>query len=462
MNRSICTPGAANIRSRAESKMLLCISHGGYVGLTSKIFNTRQPQKEYPLKTSATYKILSYSKKKEDNNRATLLSGNQRKRFRQRRRTTDEKRKKNTRRGGNGKNNKAPWPKAPEAGNQRKQETTEAHKGSKATKRRKKRKTKTGKQRSRKGATPATRGPEKQKDKAAEKMVRRTITHPGGRPARPGQEGQANAHTHGTRAWCPPTRKGRCRRPLETAPVHQPSPPSNNGRHWKSDTSVTGSAHANHRSARSQRPTPEGPARDNPIAGPRMNTTPSGPSAPALAGASGRNNEPGSRPASACPSQQPSKAGGTSLRGRQRHHGIGKADQSTESDQTGRGVARHAGPRGTPETHAAGHKQGTRTGAKQQRPPGAANSESAHNTQRTAAREQVPSNTSRFPNGRVRARRVPSSCRLRTAAVQTDECAPSSVTSSCRLQNSRRPDGRVRAQRVRSPCWLRTAAVRIH
>ena len=50
---------------------------------------------------------------------------------------------------------------------------------------------------------------------------------------------------------------------------------------------------------------------------------------------------------------------------------------------------------------------------------------------------------------------------LRTAAVWTDECAPSSVPSPCRLQNSRRLDGRVRARRVPSPCRLRTAAVRM-
>ena len=84
----------------------------------------------------------------------------------------------------------------------------------------------------------------------------------------------------------------------------------------------------------------------------------------------------------------------------------------------------NAGPEGTPKGHAAGHNQGTRTGAKQQRPPGAANPESAHNTQRTTAQEQVPSNTSRRPDGRVRARTVPKPYRLRTAAVRMDECAP--------------------------------------
>ena len=156
---------------------------------------------------------------------------------------------------------------------------------------------------------------------------------------------------------------------------------------------MTGSAHPKHRSARSPRPTPEGRARDNPIAGPRTGTTWSEPSAPASAGASGRHNEPGSQPTSACPAQPPSKGGGASPRGGERHHGDGKADQSTESNKTRRGRRTNAGPRGKPERRAAGHNHGTRTGAKPQRPLGAANPGSAHNTQRTAAQEQVPGNS---------------------------------------------------------------------
>ena len=167
---------------------------------------------------------------------------------------------------------------------------------------------------------------------------------------------------------------------------------------------MTGSTHANHRSAHSPKPTPEGPASDNPIAGPRTGTTRSEPSAPALAGASGRHNDPGSQPASACPAQPPSKAGGASPRAGKRHHGVGKADRSSDSEWTGRGPAHHAGPRGTPERHAAGHNQGRRTGAKQRQPPGAANPESAHNPQQTTAQGQGLSNTSCRPGGRVRAR----------------------------------------------------------
>ena len=63
------------------------------------------------------------------------------------------------------------------------------------------------------------------------------------------------------------------------------------------------------------------------------------------------------------------------------------AQRATGLDETRR---TNSGPRGTPERHAAGHNQGTRTGAKQQRPPGAANPGSAHNPQRTKAHEQVP------------------------------------------------------------------------
>ena len=215
---------------------------------------------------------------------------------------------------------------------------------------------------------------------------------PGGRPARPGQEEQAHTNTCGTRAWRPPTRKVRFRRPHETAPVHRPSPPSNDGRSGKPDASVTGSTHANHRSARSPRPMPEGPARDNPIAGPRTGTTRSEPSASSRRGpAAGTKSPVLGRPPRA-PRSRPVKPGAQAP-------GVGKGTTATgkptgaPSHRTGRGAAHHTGPRGTPERHAAGHNQATRTGAKQRRPPGATNPESAHNTQRTTAHEQVPGNS---------------------------------------------------------------------
>ena len=203
---------------------------------------------------------------------------------------------------------------------------------------------------------------------------------------------------------------------------------------------MTGSTHANHRSARSPRPTLEGPARDNPITGPRPGTTRSKPSAPPSAGVCGRHNETGSRPASTCPAQPPSKAGAASPRGGERHHGVGKANRRTERDRTGRGAVHHAGPPGTPERHDAGHNQGTSTGAKQQRPPGAANPVSAHNTQRTTAQVQVPSNTSCRLDGRVRARHL-------TKRLPATEQPPSGWTRArpegtqpLPATNSRRPD----------------------
>ena len=123
---------------------------------------------------------------------------------------------------------------------------------------------------------------------------------------------------------------------------------------------------------------------------PRTGTTRSAPSALASAGVSGRHKEPGSRPASTCCAQPPSKAGGDSS-------GTGGGTTATEKPSgaqraTGPDEARrtNAGPRGTPERHAAGQNQGMRTGAKPQRPPGAANPGSAQNTRRTAAQEKVP------------------------------------------------------------------------
>ena len=216
------------------------------------------------------------------------------------------------------------------------------------------------------------------------------------REAGPPDPARTDEHTHARtgpgRGVLRPARGGEGVH-TKTAPVHRRSPPLNDGRYGKPDASVTGSTHANHRSARSPRPTPEEPARDKPIAGPRTGTTRCEPSAPASAWASGRHNEPGSRLDSACPEQPPSKAGGASPRGGERHHSIGKANRSTESDRTGRGAAHHAGPPGSPERHAAGYNQGTRTGAKQQRPPGAADGGSEHNTQRTTGPVQVPDNT---------------------------------------------------------------------
>ena len=303
-------------------------------------------------------------------------------------------------------------------------------------KRSKKRKRGGGQTKDQERGKPSPEGAEQsRKTRQPKERERRTRTRPGGQPARPGQDGRAHTHTHGTRAWRRPTRKGRCRRPHKTAPVHQPSHPSIDGRYEKPDVSVTGSRHAKP----PQRAQPKTDARETrqgqPHHGAPNGYDAEGAPRPCL---SGRHNEPGFRQASACPAQPPSKAGGASPWGGERHHGIGKADQSTESDRTGRGAAHHAGPRRTPERHAAGHSQGERTVAKQQDPPDAANLESAHNTQRTTARGQVTA-----------------------AAVRTDVCAPGSEASPCRPRNSRRLDGHVCARSVPCPCGLRTAAVQI-
>ena len=106
---------------------------------------------------------------------------------------------------------------------------------------------------------------------------------------------------------------------------------------------MTGSTHANNRSVHTPRPKPEGPATDNPIRGPRTGMTRSKPGPLASAGASGRHKGPGSRPASTCPAQPPSKAGGDSPWDGGRHHGDGKADRSTNSNRTGQGTAHQRG-----------------------------------------------------------------------------------------------------------------------
>ena len=65
------------------------------------------------------------------------------------------------------------------------------------------------------------------------------------------------------------------------------------------------------------------------------------------------------------------------------------APRATRPDEVWR---TNAGPKATLERHAAGHIDSTGPGAKQQRPPGAANPDSAHHTHTTTAREAVPSN----------------------------------------------------------------------
>ena len=126
--------------------------------------------------------------------------------------------------------------------------------------------------------------------------------------------------------------------------------------------------------------------------------------------------------------------------------GVGKGTTASESRPE-----HHAGPQGKPERHTADHNQGTRTGAKQQWPPGAANLESAHNTQRTTAREQVPSNTSRRPDGRVR---TPQRAQSLPATEQTPSrwrSARPEGTGPLPPTKSRGPDGQVRTRQQTQP-----------
>ena len=124
---------------------------------------------------------------------------------------------------------------------------------------------------------------------------------------------------------------------------------------------MTGSIQANHRSARSPGPKREGPARREPIAGPRRGTTRSKSSAPASAGASGRQNEPGSLPAFACPAQPPSRAGGASPRvvkgttASEKPTGAPRAAAPDEARRTTRG--HQARQRGTPPSTTKAHGQ---------------------------------------------------------------------------------------------------------
>ena len=150
---------------------------------------------------------------------------------------------------------------------------------------------------------------------------------------------------------------------------------------------------SDHRSAHSPRPTPEGPARDNPIAGPRAGTTRSEPSASATARGQRHTMSPVLRRPPRAPRSHPVMPGahppgvknGTTASGKPT--GAPRATGPDEARRT------RAEPPGTTGRHAAGDKQGTRTGAKQQRPPGAANPGGVHNRQRTTAQGQVPRNT---------------------------------------------------------------------
>ena len=288
--------------------------------------------------------------------------------------------------------------------------------------------------------------------------MRRDRTRPGGRPARPGQEGRAHAHTHGTWAWRPPTRKGRCRRPQETALVHRPSPPSNDGRYGKPDASVTGSTHANRRSARGPRPRRRDPPGTTPSRGPERVRRGASPASLLRRGpAAGTMSPVLSRPPRA-PRSRPVKPG-------------------AKAPGVGKGTTASGKPIGAPRAIGLDEARRTTRGheARQRGTPPAT----------TEAQGQVPShNGPRVPQTR-RARttrtepRHMNRCQATQAAVRMDECAPGGYPApTCYEQplsgwtsarpegaqpvparNSRRPDGRVRARRVPSAYRLRRAAV---
>ena len=203
---------------------------------------------------------------------------------------------------------------------------------------------------------------------------------------------------------------------------------------------MTGSTHANHRSTRSPRPTLEGPARDNPIAGPRTGTTRSSPAPPPWRGpAAGTMGLVLGRPPRAARSH-PVKLGAPAP-------GVGKG---TTASGKSTGAPGATGPDEARRT-TRGHK------ARQRGTPPAT----------TQTHGQVASNNGRRVPQTRRARttrnepRHENRCQATPAAVRTDLCAPGSEPSPCQLRNSRRRDGRVHARRVPSPCRLRTAAVRM-
>ena len=162
--------------------------------------------------------------------------------------------------------------------------------------------------------------------------MRRTRTRLGGRPARLGQAEHAHAHMRGTRAWRPPNPKGAVSASTRNSPG---APAESPVERWavRETGRVSDQVHTRQPPQRTEPKTDAGGTRQGqPHRGAPNGYDRSEPRSPASAGASGRYKEPGSRPASTCPAQPPRKSGGASPRDGERHHGVGKADRSTESD----------------------------------------------------------------------------------------------------------------------------------
>ena len=312
------------------------------------------------------------------------------------------------------------------------------------------RKKRKGKKKSRKGATRARRRPSTAEGQSGHRKGEVTRTLPGGRPARPGQEEQAHAHTNGTRAWCPLNQKE----------------PRCTGRVPRQKTDSTGNGmrvHTRKPPHRTQPKTDAGGTRQGqPYRVPRKGTTRCASSALASAAASGRHQEPGSRPASAFLRSRPVNLGPKAPGLEKRHHGVRKSRQKHREppDQT-RGGAPLEATRLATEVRCRPQPRHTErcqeTTATRCRKPGRCAHHATNHAKRTGARQhQLPS---RWTCGHPAAN--PAFASYRTAAVPMGECAPGSGCSPCRLLNSCRPDDRVRARRVHSPCRLRIGAVRM-
>ena len=101
--------------------------------------------------------------------------------------------------GGGKRKHGAPRPKAPEAGNNKKPEADGPGKKKQNIEK------KAGTQEAKKRTTPAGRRLSKAGGQNSQRKGEAHQDAPGGPPARPGQEEQAHAHAHRTRAWCHPT-----------------------------------------------------------------------------------------------------------------------------------------------------------------------------------------------------------------------------------------------------------------
>ena len=197
-----------------------------------------------------------------------------------------KKKKKKTKGGGAGGQQNA-RPKTLRAGNHGTPETKGAHK------RKKKNKTQ---QQPQTGQPEPGGGLKKKKDKAATRKGEAQQNAPG-RPARPTRPRGARTRTHagdpGLASSDPKEAVSASTRDSPGAPAKSPveiRAVRETGR--VSDRVQT----RKHRGVRTPRPTPEGPAINNPIAGTQTGTTRSQLSAAACAAASGRHKEPGSRP----------------------------------------------------------------------------------------------------------------------------------------------------------------------